>query len=154
MSRDPNNSKISNGKISHANHFVLAFDIGLKRTGVAAGQSLSKTSQPAGQIQGDNGQLDWLHLKKIFAEWQPTVVVIGDPRSKDPHLNKLINRFKSHIQKNYKTPIVEINEELTSAYANTKLQEFNFNTQKKISLRDQIAACLILDGYFNSVDSI
>ncbi|MDB4511921.1 Holliday junction resolvase RuvX [Arenicella sp.] len=128
---------------------ILCFDIGLKRTGVAVGQSVSQSAQIAGQINCNNGQLDWPRLAKLIAQWQPNLIVIGDPKSKNPHLNKLINRFKSHIQQHYKLPIVDIDESLTSVAANYELSDSTLSTEKKIALRDQIAACLILEGYFN-----
>lgn len=128
---------------------ILSFDIGLKRTGVAVGQSFSKTAQVAGQLNAKNGQLDWPELEKLLQKWQPTMIVIGDPLTKDPHLNKLINRFKNYIQQRHKLPIIPINEELTSDFANAELAHSTLSTNKKIALRDQVAACLILESYFN-----
>ena len=128
---------------------VLCFDIGLKRTGVAVGQTVTQSAQTAGQLVCKNGQLDWPKLKKMIDEWQPDLIVIGDPKSKDPHLNKLINRFKSYIQQHYKLPIIDVDETLTSAAANVELSNTKLTTPKKIILRDQIAACLILESYFD-----
>lgn len=130
---------------------TLAFDIGLKRTGVASGQTLTNTAQAAGQLSAKNGQLDWPALDKLINEWMPINIVLGNPNTDDPHLNKLINRFKSHIQQQHKIPIIEIDETLTSSAANTELQQQSLSTDKKIKLRDQIAACLILESYFNSL---
>lgn len=132
---------------------ILAFDIGLKRTGVASGQTLTRSANPAGQLNVTNGRFDWPILDNLLAEWQPKLIVIGDPKTNDPHLNKTINRFKSHIQQQHKLPIVEINETLTSDAANAELmlspQRLTHN--RKTELRDQIAACLILESYFHSL---
>jgi len=130
---------------------ALCFDIGLKRTGVAVGQSISKSAQVAGQISAKQGQLDWQTLSQLLEKWRPNVIVIGDPKTNDPHLNKLINRFKSHIQQQYKLPIVEIDEELTSNESNIHLADSSLSTQKKVELRDQIAACLLLESYFRQL---
>jgi len=130
---------------------ILAFDIGLKRTGVASGQTLTNSAQPAGQLQANNGQLDWQALDKLLDEWQPNLIVVGDPKTTDPRLNKLINRFKSHIQQQHKIPIIDIDETLTSSAANQELQHSGLKTDKKTELRDQIAACLILESYFNQL---
>lgn len=129
---------------------VLAFDIGLKRTGVASGQTRYKTTSPAGQIDVRNGRLDWQQLDKLIAKWQPALLIIGDPESNDPHLAKAINRFKSHIQQHHKLPIVAVSERLTSSAANQALADRGLNQRRKTALRDQIAACLILETYFNS----
>lgn len=134
---------------------VLCFDIGLKRTGVASGHSLTKTANPAGQLTVSNGRFDWPSVDKLIAEWAPNLIVIGDPFSdnsgvSDPALKKVINRFKSHIQQNHKLPIVETDERLSSSAANAELHDRGLSDAKKTVLRDQIAACLILETYFNS----
>ncbi len=131
---------------------ILSFDIGLKRTGMAIGQTISKTAQAAGQLRSGNGQLDWQQLENTLTQWQPDIIVVGDPKTNDPHLNKLINRFKSYIQQKHKLPIIQIDEELTSSVANMELQQSGLSTQKKTELRDQVAACLILESYFNMLD--
>ena len=99
-----------------------------------------------------NGQHDWQALGKLIGEWQPKVIVIGLPidhaGNTEPNLKKAINRFKSTIQKEHKLPIVEINETLTSDAANAELK----HQKNKQRLRDQVAACLILESYFNEAE--
>ena len=130
---------------------LLAFDIGLKRTGVASGHTLTKSARPAGQLLVKNGRFEWPEVDKLITEWQPTALVIGDPKSEDTALKKAINRFKSHIQQNHKLPIFEVDERLTSVAANAEIADHGFSTERKVLLRDQIAACLILESYFNSL---
>ena len=138
--------------VSHSTY--LGFDIGLKRTGVASGHTLTKTANPAGQLIVSNGRLDWQQLDKLIDKWQPSALVIGDPKTDDFALNKVINRFKSHIQQNHKLPIYEVDERLSSSAANIEMSEqaseHKLSLERKIELRDQIAACLILESYFNS----
>ncbi len=128
---------------------ILAFDIGLKRTGVASGQSFSKSAHPAGQITVIRGRHDWPAVDDIIEQWQPDIIVIGDPQSDDPHLNKAINRFKSHIQRFHKISIIDVNERLTSVAANQELSAHRLSQTRKTEMRDQVAACLILETYFN-----
>ena len=130
---------------------LLAFDIGLKRTGVASGHTLTKTANPAGQLIVTNGRFEWPQLDKLIEQWQPSALVIGDPQTDDPAFNKVINRFKSHIQQNHKLKIFEIDERLSSSAANTEISEQGLSLERKIELRDQVAACLILESYFNSL---
>ncbi len=135
--------------MSHA--LLLAFDIGLKRTGVASGNTLTKAAHPAGQLLVNNGRFDWAQVDKLIAQWQPTSIVIGDPKTDDPAFKKVINRFKSHIQQNHKLKIIEIDERLSSAAANAEISEQGLSIERKVELRDQVAACLILESYFNSL---
>lgn len=130
---------------------VLAFDVGLKRTGVAVGQSLTGTTQVAGQIPVKQGRLDWTEVTKLMEHWQPDQILIGDPQSDNPHLNKVINRLKSFVRQNYKLPVVNWNEAYTTESANVELQALNQSTSDKRALRDQLAACLMLEAYFDSL---
>jgi len=140
--------------VSRKPETVLCFDIGLKRTGVASGNTLTRLASPAGQLTVSNGRFEWSALDKMIAEWQPSTIVIGDPSvtgtDTNPALRKAINRFKSHIQQTHKLPIVDIDERLTSTAANSELAERGLSVANKTLLRDQIAACLILETYFAS----
>lgn len=129
----------------------LAFDIGLKRTGVASGSLFTKSASPAGMIVVSNGRHDWAGVDALIEEWQPDAIVVGDPQSNDPHLNKAINRFKSHIHSLHKRPIIDVDERLTSSAANESLAKRGLSEQRKTELRDQVAAALILETYFNSI---
>ncbi len=135
---------------------ALCFDIGLKRTGVAVGQSFNNSARPVSQLTVNNGKHDWQAIDKLIQEWQPNTIVIGKTGETDPHLNKAINRFKSYIQQQHKLTIVEMDERLSTVAANAELAGQNlsqrkFSQQRKVELRDQVAACLILESYFNSL---
>lgn len=128
---------------------TLAFDVGLKRTGVAVGSKQSGSAQPVTTLAGKNGQLDWQALDTVIANWQPTTAVVGDPKTSDPHLNKLIRRVVDYLQRQ-QIAVVRVDETLTSAHANSQLNTLDIPSTKKTELRDQIAACLILESYFRS----
>ncbi|MBT8116053.1 MAG: Holliday junction resolvase RuvX [Arenicella sp.] len=136
---------------AHASPTLLALDIGLRRTGVAVGNSLGGLAQPAGLIGVRNGRMDWQELDRLIERWQPQALILGDPQSKDPALNKLKNRVKSHVQQHHKIPIIEWNEAYTTESANAELVTRKVNSKNKVNLRDQIAACLILDAYLDSL---
>lgn len=130
---------------------LLAFDVGVKRTGVAVGQTKSRTAKTAGQLLLKNGRFNWPEVDKLIFDWQPDRVIVGDPRSDDPHLKKVINRLKSHIQQTHKLRIVDVDETLSSAAANSQLQDLGYNRSQKTRLRDAWAACLILESYYTSL---
>lgn len=137
-------------KISEAETF-LAFDIGLKRTGAASGVIFTQKASPAGLIVVKNGRHDWAEVDTLIDEWQPDAIVVGNPNTSDPHLNKAINRFKTHINQWHKLPIIDVDETLTSVAANEHLHSRSLSQQRKTELRDQVAACLILETYFNGL---
>lgn len=137
-------------RIGNAETF-LAFDIGLKRTGAASGSLFTKSATPAGAIVVHNGRHDWVSVDSLIEEWAPDAIIVGDPQSTDPHLNKAINRFKSHIQQWHKLPIIDVDERLSSSAANQSLARRGLSQQRKTELRDQVAASLILETYVNSL---
>lgn len=128
---------------------ILAFDVGLKRTGVAVGSMLTGNAEPAGCLAGNNGQMDWQGVDSLIERWQPTLGVIGDPNTEDPHLNKLIRRLIHHLQKR-RISVTLVDETLTSVAANAELQEAAVTHHKKVRYRDQIAACIILENYLSA----
>ena len=130
----------------------LAFDVGLRRTGVACGQSHTKTANPAGQLLVNKGRMDWAEVDKLIKEWEPAKIIIGDPRSDDPQLKKVINRLKSHIQQQHKIPIIEVDETLSTSAANAEFNGRQHSIRRKTELRDQLAACVILESYLSALD--
>lgn len=134
------------------NQTLLAFDVGTQRTGVAVGQTLTKTAEPAGQLTVKQGQFDWEQVQKLLDEWQPQICVIGDPKTADPHLNKVINRLR-HFLQTQRVKIISVDERLSSEQSNQRLNlaTNKLSQQKKTLLRDQIAACIILERYFDSL---
>ena len=130
---------------------LLAFDVGLKRTGIAVGQTRTMSAKPAGQLIVKNGKFDTREINASIENWQPDAIIIGDPKTSDPHLNKAINRLISHIQQQHKLPIIRVDETLSSVAANHELNPLSLSLDKKITLRDQLAACVILESYLREL---
>jgi putative Holliday junction resolvase len=131
---------------------VLAFDVGLKRTGVAVGHTVSGNVQPVKNLAVHHGQLPWQEIDKLVEDWEPAFCVIGDPGSADPHLNKAVRRLIHYLQEHHKQPIERVDETLTSHAANQTLDGSGLSVSRKTELRDQLAACVILESYLQSLD--
>lgn len=131
---------------------LIAFDVGLKRTGVAIGRQGSQTAQMGGSLAVNNGRHAWREVEQLLENWQPRQAVIGNPGTEDPHLNKAIRRL-AHFLTERKIKVVRIDETLTSASANAELEGHQLSTKQKTEMRDQIAACLILETYLSSQSS-
>lgn len=126
---------------------VMAFDVGLKRTGVAVAQATAAHAQTAGALQVSNGQHDWNKVDALIAQWQPSVILVGAISNNDPALKKAANRLLSHVQKQHKITTVTVDETLTTVAANALMGERVGSTHKRQELRDQVAACLILESW-------
>lgn len=131
-------------------NYILSLDVGLKRTGVAIAQADGFHAKPLQSITVKNGKPDFKELDKLNLEWTPALYVIGDPNTDNPHLNKTIKRFKHQIRSVYKCPVEDVSEHLTTEMANIEMRDSSLSFEKKKKLRDQIAACLILETYLNT----
>lgn len=141
----------------------LAIDYGTKRSGLAIGNDLTKTSQalPAlltQQLHQQNGMLIEGGLPNIVEQWRVSHLIIGEPL--DAHgaptaLSKRINKLGQQFSKQLNIPVDFVDERYSSAAADRRLRQTQQAgkrmTEKKVALRDSIAAQIILDAYFSSL---
>ncbi len=121
----------------------LAFDFGIKRTGVATGNRLTRTASPQSTILANNDQrLDAVALR--VKEWQPDALVVGVPFHPDgaPHENTArAQKFARQLRAKYSLPVFEVDE--------------RYSTTEAISMRaidaDAASACIILEQFLRSL---
>ena len=58
---------------------VLSFDFGLRRIGVAVGNTLTGTAEVLATIAAQDGKPDWRSIDRCVAEWRPAAIVAGVP---------------------------------------------------------------------------
>ena len=139
------------------NHKIyIAFDYGLKKTGVAIGQSITKTASPLTSLSMDNGKPDWSEIDMIFEDFKPSCAVFGMPEEFINTDNSLINNIKAfsfEINQRYGISIKFINEHFTSKIAKDQLkeqrQEGILQRQLKKGQIDSMAASIILQEWMN-----
>src|SRR5579884_1772037 len=66
-----------------APHTVLAFDFGLRRIGIAAGETLTATASPRPAVAMLSGGPDWLAIERTVREIAPRLLVVGIPYNAD-----------------------------------------------------------------------
>ena len=97
----------------------LAFDFGLKRTGVAVGNRLTRSATPQPTIRAE-GQARWAPLAARIAEWQPDALVVGVPCHPDgaAHDNtRRAQRFARQLRGRYGLPVYEVDERYSTTEA-------------------------------------
>ncbi len=62
--------------------YVLSFDFGFRRIGVAVGQSATRTASVLETV-AHRDQPDWEAIDRLVREWQPTLIVVGLPLDTD-----------------------------------------------------------------------
>ena len=121
----------------------LAFDYGLKRTGVASGNRLTRSATPQATIQAQ-GDVRWLHIAQRIAEWQPDALVVVVPFHPDgaAHENTVrARKFARQLRGRHALPVFEVDE--------------RYSTTEALSLgardADAASACIILEQFLRSL---
>ncbi len=97
----------------------LAFDFGLKRTGVATGNSLLRQASPLTTVAAE-GEARFAPIGKLIAEWQPDALVVGVPVHPDgaPHDNtRRAQRFARQLQGRFGLPVHAVDERYSTTEA-------------------------------------
>lgn len=131
---------------------LLAFDFGLKRIGVAVGNTISNTTQPLTTLQGEKNEQRFAAIAEMIEEWQPAALVVGLPCNEDatPHeMTRQCRRFANRLKGRFNLPTLLVDERYTSATASMQLNDMGVRGIKQKSMIDQVAAQHILQAYFD-----
>ena len=133
---------------------ILAIDYGRKRTGLAVTDVLRITANPLLTIE-TNQLIAW--LTDYFAHEPVDEVVIGHPTQMNGQESESMNYirpFMGVFKKTFPTiPITMYDERFTSVLAHRAMIDGGMkkkNRQDK-AVVDKIAACIILEGYLDSL---
>ncbi len=99
---------------------MLAFDFGLKRIGVAVGNSLSAAAEPLEIIEADNEAGRFQRIEALLKEWSPARLVVGVPRHPDgqPHeMTQRCERFARQLHGRFGMPVATVDERYSSVDA-------------------------------------
>lgn len=128
---------------------ILGFDFGMRRIGLAVGQTVSRTATPLTIINAIDGIPNWTTIDAYVQEWQPGALVVGLPYKMDgseQEMTKAARKFGHRLQAKFALPVHFVDERLTSVAAKQMLREKGASQTGPI---DAIAAVLILESWFN-----
>ena len=126
---------------------VLAFDFGLRQIGVAVGNCLLETTQPLTVLSAREGIPDWQALSDLVNEWQPDLLVIGDPINMDGSISELgerAARFARRLHGRTGLPFEMCDERLSSFEAKQDSRDQGHRGDYRRHPVDSQAAELIL----------
>lgn len=133
---------------------VLAFDFGEKRIGVAVGETMLKTAHAYTTISSEITEVRFTAIKKLIDEWQPSLLIVGLPTYLDgtEHtLTQLAKKFAQRLEGRFNLPVMMMDERLSSVEASQQLSNAGINAREQKSIIDAVAAQVILQSYFDSV---
>lgn len=96
---------------------VLGFDYGLRRIGVAVGQTLTGSATPLSTIRARDGKPDWPAIGRLIADWNPDALVVGIPYHMDggeQDMTRAAQRFCRQLEGRYGLPVHHAEERLSS----------------------------------------
>ena len=120
---------------------ILAFDFGLKRVGVAVGNTFLKQAQPLTVITSESNQTKFDAIASLLKEWQVTHCVVGFPSHPDGaehEMSARCRRFAHQLEGRFGVTTSLVDERYTSAVIPARRGE----------VIDAQAAALILQQYF------
>lgn len=152
---NPNmNASMNSNPNASPNTRVMCFDFGMKRIGVATGNTRTSTSQPLSTVRAKDGTPDWAEVARLIAQWLPATLIIGLPLNMDGSESGMARRarqFGGLLDKRFNRPVVYVDERLSTAAADNLLVQATppgkSLAQKRHKYRDNLAAELIVRTY-------
>ena len=121
-------------------HTYLAFDYGVKRIGVAVGNSYTRLAQPLKTIQNKNSDETFSIIQKLIQEWEVSILVVGLPTHPDGaehEMTRRAKRFGNQLNGRLNLPVKWVDERYSSAVVDDPVSDI-----------DRQAAVFILEQYF------
>jgi len=124
---------------------LLAFDYGLKRIGVALGNTLTGTARPLCILRPSTRVQRFDQIAQLLREWQPDRVVVGLPYTSDggeQAASRRARRFAHQLHGRFGVDVALVDERGSSIEAQEILQT---NAPD-----DAVAAAVILQRYLDA----
>ncbi|TDK60002.1 Holliday junction resolvase RuvX [Sapientia aquatica] len=121
---------------------ILAFDFGLKRIGVAVGNTFLKQAQALTVISAESNNAKFDAIAALLKEWQVTHCVVGFPSHPDGvehEMSARCRRFANQLEGRFGVSTTLVDERYTSAVI----------PSKRGDIIDALSAELILQQYFD-----
>lgn len=127
---------------------VIGFDFGLRRIGVAIGNTLTATASAETIVDSRDGRPDWDAISALFESWQPVAIVVGLPmrlNGEAQTLTQPARKFGQRLSGRYKRPVYFIEEQLSSIEAEKRAASG--------APSDHLAAEIILTNWLDTVSA-
>ena len=122
---------------------VLGFDFGVKRIGIAMGNTLTGQAQPLTVIKAVDNATRFQVIGDLINEWKPARLIVGEPRHPDGAEHDMTlrsRRFANQLHGRFNLPVELVDERYSSAVI----------PQKRGEIIDAKAATIILQQYFDA----
>jgi len=135
---------------------VLAFDFGLRRIGIASGDTVSRSAAPQRAVAVASTGLDWASIDRALAQFRPHLLIVGSPNHADGTpgpLSPAADRFAQALAQRSRLPVRRVDEYASSIEAAQELKAQRASGQRRRRLQradiDSAAAAIILERWLN-----
>ncbi|MCP2011748.1 putative Holliday junction resolvase [Duganella sp. HSC-15S17] len=122
---------------------IFAFDFGVKRIGVAMGNTMIRQAEPVKVIAAVDNATRFADIAALLDEWKPARLVVGLPMHPDGAEHEMTARarkFANQLHGRFSLPVELVDERYSSAVIAAKRGE----------VIDDRAAAIILQQYFDT----
>jgi len=133
---------------SDASETLLAFDVGVKKIGIAIGNTVTCQARPLEILQASTRALRFARIAALINEWRPERLVVGLPLTlagDEQESSRHSRRFANQLHGRYGLPVTLVDERGSSLEA----QAITHNAPD-----DSVAAAIILQRYFDRLASM
>jgi putative Holliday junction resolvase len=134
---------------------VLAFDFGLRRIGIASGDTLTASAAPRPAILADKSGPDWSAIEREVRALAPAQLVVGAPYNADGTegaLTRAARGFAAELERRFALPVHLVDERFSSLEATSELKARRASGERRRRVRrtdvDSAAAAVILGRWF------
>jgi len=131
---------------------VLAFDFGTQRIGVAVGETGIGVAHPLATIGATAGRQRFDAIGALIEEWRPVLLVVGLPTHADGTAHAMTARalrFARQLEGRFGLPVTCYDERHTTQDAELALRGAGVRGRAGRTVRDRVAAQLILQAYLD-----
>lgn len=132
-------------------HILLGFDFGMKRIGVAIGQTVTQSARPLDTLAAKDGLPNWNAVTKLIQKWLPDSLVVGIPLNMDgtdQPITHHARQFAASLRERFALTVYEMDERLTTKDARERLFQQGGYKALHDGQVDRVAAQLILQNWF------
>ena len=136
---------------------VVALDFGLKRIGIASGDTLTRAAHPRTTISNGPQGPDWKAIERVLSDTRPTRIAVGEPYNadgSDSHLTKAAREFAALLHQRSALPVDMVDERHSSQDAEERLRAARASGERKRRVTradvDAAAAAVILERWFET----
>ena len=139
------------GRASRPAITILGFDFGLRRIGIAAGDSVTTSAAPRRAVAMRDDGPDWAAIAHEVEMLRPAVLVVGVPYNEDGTPGRLTvpaRRFGATLAQRFGLPVEYVDEHGSSLEASAALKRMRAAGQRRRRVGrddiDSVAAAVIL----------